>query len=438
MVGVKILHPKLANRKDLVSRFRREARAMSQLTHPNTVKVFMFGELDDGSLYIIMEFLEGKNLNQTRARRGAVPDGARAARPHRGVRRARRGAQGRHHPPRPQAREHLPRASRRCMRDYPKVLDFGLAKVGERQMRPGSVILTQEGMVFGTPEFMSPEQAQGKALTPASDMYSLAVILYEVLTGKLPFDAKSAMDYIQLHVTGKPIPLSAARPGPHVPAAARPASWTARSPSAPRIATRAAADFASAMQYVLQGATYLPPHLAGPTSAEMPTTPFAHAPVGVPVQGMPAQQQPMQGMPQQQRPAAGNPAQGGQLSPGNRGGMQQSSPHPPVAPAALERRPARRRRAGFLSRRRHRRRADEVRPAVANARRRGATSESERQEGEKGREESEEGWWGFRDSTPNPSSDLPDFLPFLSLALREPCWNQSPAASGSSGEKRIG
>src|ERR1700678_2901030 len=57
MVGVKILHPKLANRKDLVSRFRREARAMSQLTHPNTVKVFMFGELEDGSLYIIMEYL---------------------------------------------------------------------------------------------------------------------------------------------------------------------------------------------------------------------------------------------------------------------------------------------------------------------------------------------------------------------------------------------
>src|SRR5580692_12863826 len=65
MVGVKILHPKLANRKDLVSRFRREARAMSQLTHPNTVKVFLYGELEDGPLYIVMEFLEGKNLNQT-------------------------------------------------------------------------------------------------------------------------------------------------------------------------------------------------------------------------------------------------------------------------------------------------------------------------------------------------------------------------------------
>src|SRR5215472_18143395 len=65
MVGVKILHPKLANRKDLVSRFRREARAMSHLSHPNTTKVFLYGELEDGPLYIVMEFLEGKNLNQT-------------------------------------------------------------------------------------------------------------------------------------------------------------------------------------------------------------------------------------------------------------------------------------------------------------------------------------------------------------------------------------
>src|SRR5919206_66668 len=65
MVAVKILHPKLASRKDLVSRFRREARAMSHLTHPNTVKVYLYGELEDGSLYIVMEYLEGKNLNQT-------------------------------------------------------------------------------------------------------------------------------------------------------------------------------------------------------------------------------------------------------------------------------------------------------------------------------------------------------------------------------------
>src|SRR5436305_4433940 len=74
MVAVKILHPKLTNRKDLASRFRREARAMSHLSHPNTVKVFLFGELEkDGPLYIVMEFLEGKNLNQTVRAEGPMP-----------------------------------------------------------------------------------------------------------------------------------------------------------------------------------------------------------------------------------------------------------------------------------------------------------------------------------------------------------------------------
>jgi eukaryotic-like serine/threonine-protein kinase len=144
-------------------------------------------------------------------------------------------------------------------------------------MRPGSVILTQEGMVFGTPEFMSPEQAQGKALTPASDTYSLAVILYEVLTGKLPFDAKSAMDFIQLHVTGKPIPLSQRVPGRVFPPLLDQIMDRALGKKAEeRYAT--AADFAQAMQLVLQGATQLPPHLAAQRSNEIPTTPAVPVP----------------------------------------------------------------------------------------------------------------------------------------------------------------
>src|SRR6516225_3493167 len=207
MVGVKILHPKLANRQDLVARFRREARAMSQLTHPNTVKVFMFGELEDGSLYIIMEYLEGKNLNQTvRAEGpfnmeralpvlisacGALDEAHKAGIIHRDLK-----------------PENIFLVQSGGLKDFPKLLDFGLAKVGERQMRPGSVILTQEGMVFGTPEFMSPEQAQGKPLTPASDIYSLATILYELLTGKLPFDARTPIEFLQLHVSARPIPLN--------------------------------------------------------------------------------------------------------------------------------------------------------------------------------------------------------------------------------------
>src|SRR5688572_30693471 len=208
MVAIKILHPKLAGRKDLTSRFRREARAMSQLTHPNTVKVFMYGELEeDGSLYIVMEMLEGRNLNQTVRKEGPLPIdraipiliqccGALQEAHDLGIV---------HRDLKP---ENIFLSKQGGIADYPKVLDFGLAKVTERQMQPGSVILTQEGMVFGTPEFMSPEQAQGKTLDARSDIYSLAVILYEVLTGKLPFTARTPMEYIQKHVTDPIIQLS--------------------------------------------------------------------------------------------------------------------------------------------------------------------------------------------------------------------------------------
>jgi eukaryotic-like serine/threonine-protein kinase len=270
MVGVKILHPKLAGRKDLVSRFRREARAMSQLTHPNTVKVFLYGELEDGSLYIIMEFLEGKNLNQTVRGEGpfpmprALPILIQAC-----------GALDEAHKAGIIHRDLKPENIFLCqsgtLRDYAKVLDFGLAKVGERQMRPGSVILTQEGMVFGTPEFMSPEQAQGKTLTPASDIYSLAVILYEVLTGKLPFDAKNAMDFIQLHVTAKPIPLNRRVSGKTFPPLLEKIIDRALS-KRPEDRFATAADFASAMQLVLGGATELPPNLEVPATLPMAAT----------------------------------------------------------------------------------------------------------------------------------------------------------------------
>jgi serine/threonine-protein kinase len=275
MVGVKILHPKLANRKDLVSRFGREARALSQLSHPNTVRVFRYGELDDGALYIIMELLEGKNLNQTVRSEGPFPlpralpiliqacgaldEAHKAGIIHRDLK-----------------PENIFLVQTATQRDFPKLLDFGLAKVGERQMRPGSVILTQEGMVFGTPEFMSPEQAQGKTLTPSSDVYSLAVILYEVLTGKLPFDAKSAMDYIQMHVTGKPIPLNQRVPGLVFPALLEQVMDRALAKrDEDRFASAAA--FAAALEAVLHGARELPPEaMAGPRPPA-PTQPMLEA-----------------------------------------------------------------------------------------------------------------------------------------------------------------
>src|SRR6188474_2504195 len=218
MVAIKILHPKLANRKDLTSRFRREARAMSQLTHPNTVKVFVYGELeDDGSLYIVMEMLEGKNLNQAVRKDGPIP--ADRAIP---ILIQVCGALQEAHELGIVHRDLKPENIFLCkqggMVDYPKVLDFGLAKVTERQMQPGSIILTQEGMVFGTPEFMSPEQAQGQQLDARSDIYSLGCILYEMLTGKLPFDAAQPMDYLALQIRGTPIPLAERIPNLKLPA----------------------------------------------------------------------------------------------------------------------------------------------------------------------------------------------------------------------------
>jgi len=221
MVAVKILHPKLVDRKDMASRFRREARALSHLTHPNTVRVLLYGELDDGSLYIVMEYLDGKNLNQLVRQTGglplerAVPILAQAC-----------GALEEAHAAGIIHRDLKPENVFVCKQggidDFVKVLDFGLAKVTQREMRPGSIVLTQEGMVFGTPEFMSPEQAQGKKLTPASDIYSLAVILYEALTGKLPFEARGAMEFLQMQVSAPPIPLNERVPGRTFP----PAVWT--------------------------------------------------------------------------------------------------------------------------------------------------------------------------------------------------------------------
>jgi serine/threonine protein kinase len=267
MVAIKILHPKLVNRKDLTSRFRREARAMSQLTHPNTTKVFMYGELpEDGSLYIVMEMLEGKNLNQTVRRGGpmsaerAIPIlvsvcGALEEAHHLGIV---------HRDMKP---ENIFICQQAGLKDYPKVLDFGLAKVTEAQMKPGSVILTQEGMVFGTPEFMSPEQAQGKTLDARSDIYSLAVILYEALTGKLPFSARTPMEYIQKHVMEQPIPLNQRVEGKSFPAPLEGVINKALSKE-PGDRYQTAAEFAEALQQSLE-----PDATTPPVSQVQPSTP---------------------------------------------------------------------------------------------------------------------------------------------------------------------
>jgi eukaryotic-like serine/threonine-protein kinase len=207
LVAIKVLHPRFASREDLVSRFRREARAMSQLSHPNTARVFKFGQLKDGAPYFVMDYLEGKNLaHVVRAEGpmdadrainimiqvcGALDEAHRAGIIHRDLK-----------------PENVFLTHQAGTADFPKVLDFGLAKVSEKQMGRGSMMLTQQGMVFGTPEFMSPEQTQGEPLDRRSDIYSLALIFYELITGKLPFDATKPIDIMRAHLQDPPIPLN--------------------------------------------------------------------------------------------------------------------------------------------------------------------------------------------------------------------------------------
>ena len=189
---------------------------MSHLTHPNTAKVFLYGQLEDEACYIVMEYLEGKNLGQIVRQEGPM-------KPNRAIKVLVQacGALEEAHQKGIVHRDLKPENIFLCQQggieDFAKVLDFGLAKVTEREMQPGSLILTQEGMVFGTPEFMSPEQAQGRALDPRSDVYSLAVILYELVTGKLPFEARTPMEYISLHVQAIPIPLAERAPDRQFP-----------------------------------------------------------------------------------------------------------------------------------------------------------------------------------------------------------------------------
>lgn len=217
VVAIKILHQKLAGRQDIVSRFRREARAMSRLSHPNTVRVFLYGQLDDtGQLYIAMEYLEGLDLAKNTRVEGPM-NVQRAAKVMIQVLGALEEAHDVGVIHRDLKPENILLTNHGGIADTPKVLDFGLAKIHDQKMRPGSMILTRQGMIFGTPEFMSPEQARGIELDARSDLYSIGIILYEMLTGKLPFPRCKSMEYITHQINTPPIPITERRPDLNLP-----------------------------------------------------------------------------------------------------------------------------------------------------------------------------------------------------------------------------
>ena len=217
MVAVKILKPELTRDADTVARFSREATAMSLLTHANTTRVYDFGQTDDGLLYLVMEFLEGQLITQRVAERGFLPV-MEALRTAQQILRSLNEAHTKgviHRDLKPD-NIFVARAEGHHA-EVVKVLDFGIAKVVAPDRRVDQ-FETQAGTVFGTPRYMSPEQAQGAALDQRSDLYSVGALLYQMLTGRAPFTDDDAVVVMAKHIQEMPEPPRSVVPQRPIPA----------------------------------------------------------------------------------------------------------------------------------------------------------------------------------------------------------------------------
>ena len=213
-VAIKTLHPELSQDPQLVARFNRECETVIELSHPNTIQFFDFGTLDDNTLFIVMEFIEGKSLAQI-MEKGLLDIGL-VDKILIQICGSLHEAHGRGIVHRDLKPDNVLLTDRGGQSDFVKVLDFGIAKKGEAE-DPSKAKLTKQGMVLGTPPYMSPEQFSGKTLDLRSDIYSLGAMVFEMLTGSLPFDAKTPWEWATKHLTAAPTPFEAFPNGAHIP-----------------------------------------------------------------------------------------------------------------------------------------------------------------------------------------------------------------------------
>lgn len=214
--AIKILSPALSKDENSMARLRREASLGIRLAHPNVCNIVRLGETEDGLVYVVMPYVEGEILADRNHRLGVMSldqtiefvvqmcEGLNVAHELKIV----------HRDLKP---ENVMVCKREDGTEYVVVMDFGLAK--ERKAGGELEKLTATGIILGTPEFMSPEQLRGKPLDARTDIYSLTLMMYEMLTAKLPFEGRTQQEMMIARLRNDPIPLNQRRPGIQFPEA---------------------------------------------------------------------------------------------------------------------------------------------------------------------------------------------------------------------------
>ena len=220
--AVKVLHAEMTRLPEMVARFEREAMAAAHIEHPNVAAATDFGKLENGAFFLVLEYIEGTSLRDVIEKGPLEPRRALHIAHQIASALARATVLGIVH--RDLKPENVMLVVRDGDPDFVKVLDFGIAKVpvGEFASRVGAndagQVLTQLGMVYGTPEYMAPEQALGQAVDARADLYALGAILFEMLTGVRPFDAESKVALLGMKVTSDPPALASKNAAVEVPA----------------------------------------------------------------------------------------------------------------------------------------------------------------------------------------------------------------------------
>ncbi len=201
-VAIKVLLAEAAKSQEIVQRFHREAKVISMLTHPNIIRVFIFGRMPNGAFYLAMEFVKGRELREDL--RGRPLDELVAIRIMKQCCSALAEAHDLGIVHRDLKPDNVLLTNFRGDNNFVKILDFGIAKLTDNSSA-NDAKLTQAGIVYGTPEYLSPEQAQAFDLDNRTDIYSLGVMLYEMMTGRVPFQGDSPVKILTKHVFEEPM-----------------------------------------------------------------------------------------------------------------------------------------------------------------------------------------------------------------------------------------